>query len=779
MDNLGEENLSVVKLEDRAKMRLEQLQKNEKDVEYTTQKKYIEELEALNIECAKSWNSHDRVKALKIVIKCTKTLAKNEVPQFYPSLFVLVSEVLETFGSLVYERIFSRSEIIDSFTGKVEHKLTPKFKSSDVTEDAKETCRNWFYKIASIRELVPRILVEMSLLPCQKFLNDDKKKIKEEVMRLAKAVRGIGDPLISMYARLYLTRKGFELLPGEKDFLILMFKDLIRMQEEWKDESFKEKLKGMGMTYESFVDLFSPCIEFLVECIAHEEREEMFNLLLEKYQHDFKNSILLYHIIRSFEPKIISNAGSLLVYLIKDYEDVNIPKHLCFKAIGEKFSDYPPNEKIRLLNEIWGYISGVSNLEDYLSIIEVYVEYVTKYFTMNQVTVLFSDIMNHIKNEKNLKVEGKIEESLKNILLILLENASDFVKVFNMEYFLQIFDMLKSSTRVQVSKGILNAFKDQILDPVVLNSLFDLAKTVHDSLNYLSDASEVNSVVDSLYNFIMKINFGKSFEKHLKFLTDCRSVFTNFDKPKEALVLKVLDVSNQTFQLMNGKHTKQTSIFVKSCFSFIHITIPSIDNIFTKLYLFNLSGQCALMHSLLGQSDDLFKAAIETVLTVPNVITENNTVYDTENDLVQFINTLSSCLISVPGHPEFGPFYLFKGLLNAIMNYQWSKGSDGKIRVLINILGAFSAISQKELPYSYSGVSGNDELYMEDESYEKEIYGMIDNSLDEIFKELEELSKMTDVSISKKKEADLRDLKNVLELHGESLDENLLKLLKI
>lgn len=769
----------MIKLEDRAKMRLEQFQKDEKDIEYTTQKKYIEDLESLNIECAKSWNSHDRVKALKIVIKCTKTLAKNEVPQFYPSLFVLVSEVLETFGGLVYDRIFQRSEIIDSFTRKVEHKLSSKFTAKDVTEDAKETCKNWFYKIASIRELVPRVLVEMSLLPCQKFLSDDKKKIKEEIVRLAKAVRGIGDPLIAMYARLYLARKGFELVPEDKDYLILMFRDFIRIQEEWKDDSFKEKLKTTGMSLESYIDLYAPCIEFLIETIGSKENEEMFNLLVEKYQHDFKNSILLYHIIRSFEPRIISNAGSLLVFLIKDYQDTNIPKHLCFRAVGEKFCDYPPNEKIRLLNETWSYITKVSNIEDYLSTAEVYVEYITKYFTMNQVTVLFSDIMNHIKNEKNLKIEGKIEESLKNILLVLLENASDFVKVFNMEYFLQIFDMLKSSTRVQVSKGILNAFKDQILDPVVLNSLFDLAKTVHDSLNYLSDQSEVNSVIESLYNFIIKINFGKSFEKHLKFLTDCRSVFTNFDKPKEALVFKVIDISTQTYQLMNGKHSKQTSIFVKSCFSFIHITIPSIDNIFTRLYLFTLCGQFTLMHSLLGQADDLFKAAIETILNVPNVITENNIVIDTENSLVEAINNLSSCLISVPGHPEFGPFYLFNGLLNAILNYSWSKANDGKLRVLINLLGALSAISQKELPYSYEGVSGNDELYMEDENYEKEIQQLIDNTLDEIFKSLDELSQVTDVSIAKKKETNLKDLKNMLELHGESLDENMLKLLKI
>ena len=63
----------------------------------------------MNSSLIKAWEEDQRVKSLKIAIQCAKMLADINVIQFYPSKFVLITDILDTFGHLVYNRIAEKA----------------------------------------------------------------------------------------------------------------------------------------------------------------------------------------------------------------------------------------------------------------------------------------------------------------------------------------------------------------------------------------------------------------------------------------------------------------------------------------------------------------------------------------------------------------------------------------------------------------------------------------------------------------------------------------------
>jgi len=87
------------------------------------------DVQELNTSLIQAWQEDQRVKSLKIVIQCAKLLSDISVIQFYPSKFVLVTDILDTFGRLVYDRIIDKATLTTTAkTGSARHStemLTP------------------------------------------------------------------------------------------------------------------------------------------------------------------------------------------------------------------------------------------------------------------------------------------------------------------------------------------------------------------------------------------------------------------------------------------------------------------------------------------------------------------------------------------------------------------------------------------------------------------------------------------------------------------------------
>lgn len=110
----GEMVRPQTRISEKVKSRLEQLDDFEHDSVHKminlTQQEYQVRIDQLKYELIQAWNTDQRVRALKIAIQCSQLLADTSVLQFYPSQFVLITDILETFGNLVYERLWIKAE---------------------------------------------------------------------------------------------------------------------------------------------------------------------------------------------------------------------------------------------------------------------------------------------------------------------------------------------------------------------------------------------------------------------------------------------------------------------------------------------------------------------------------------------------------------------------------------------------------------------------------------------------------------------------------------------
>lgn len=100
-------------MSEKVRHRLEQLDDFEDgsvhELQNLSQREFVGHIDKLKNSMKEFWHQDQKVKALKIAIQCSKMLADTSVIRFYPSKFVLIADILDALGVLVYDRIFARS----------------------------------------------------------------------------------------------------------------------------------------------------------------------------------------------------------------------------------------------------------------------------------------------------------------------------------------------------------------------------------------------------------------------------------------------------------------------------------------------------------------------------------------------------------------------------------------------------------------------------------------------------------------------------------------------
>lgn len=733
---------------DKVKNRLEQLDDFEegsvRQMLDLTQQEYMNRIEQLNQELVQAWHHDQRVKALKIAIQCSKLLVDTSVIQFYPSKFVLITDILDIFGKLVYDRLRTKAEYYVPGS-KTPTSLPESFTPDMVPESAKETCRNWFYKIASIRELVPRLYVEMAILKSYSFLTSS--EFSQALLRLTRMIRGIGDPLVAVYAHCYLCRVGMAVTTGDREYIKENFYDFLASYNQLFSPSVRAELNRQKVDLSTYLTLYTPALDWILQGVAANAPEKLLVEILTRCKEKCNNSALLLNtIMAAFKPSYIAARALQFIELVSACDEEGFPQYLLFRTLGLclALADPPAEHRLQVLNDVWRVVSRLTDAGHYMSCAEVWIQFAVRHFSSREVNTFLGDIIRHMTPERAYEHHYP---QLQAVVNKVLTHTRDFESLFTMDKFLPLLDLFqKESIKVEVCKSIMNAFthnnvqQEPTNDPVIINALMFICRVMHDSVNALTVDDEKRQIGNLISGFVKKVDYGRDFEQQLSFYVEARSGFPNLDSVHAQLVQSVNRLSVETRRIVKGHHTRKTAAFVRACAAYCYITIPSITSVQTRLELYLLSGEVALLNQCLGQVDACFKAALSLVPELPRTIEVDGKQRSSEPYLISYLCHFLSTLLVVPDSPEQGVLYLTRGLLNVIQQYAWEPTSNARCVVYLHVLDMLSAAAQETYLYHIEKVDSNDTLYGSDPKFISEINKMCSVLLEEILSHLKYLN---------------------------------------
>ncbi|KAK8527201.1 hypothetical protein V6N12_054425 [Hibiscus sabdariffa] len=198
-------------------------------------------------------------------------------------------------GDMVLEHIMQRAEFAEDGA---------KFcslRANDVHTDAKETCYNWFCKVGTIRELLPRIYLELAIFPCWRFLIEQP---AESLQRRVMMTRGF---LLICWHDL------FDAVVAGAGYLITCVNDIKLIFT--RISSTKETAQGgFADSTRSLVSLMEPFVEFIMKSILNDASPEL------------ATDIVCFHAVD-------------ILHLIKCSNDNSYDQYLNYRLVGLRLSE--------------------------------------------------------------------------------------------------------------------------------------------------------------------------------------------------------------------------------------------------------------------------------------------------------------------------------------------------------------------------------------------------------------------------------------------------------
>lgn len=390
---------------------------------------------------------------------------------------------------------------------------------------------------------------------------------------------------------------------------------------------------------------------------------------------------------------------------------------------------------------------GPEHVKLYIEALTVYCEFVTKFFSSNEVNVLIQDSVRHVREAK-VTVN---QDSLKTVMYQLVKSFPDLNSLLSLSSFLPFLDLFHIEVKTQICQHIIDTYarkemKSTAINAVFIQSFFAVTRVIHDSIEMSRHSTEfIARTSDVLCRIIQSVisrqlNFGRNVEQHLNLLTEARASFNSLEVVMKQLTCSALGLAMKTHGIVKGKHNIRTHSFVKACVSYAHITIPSIEDNLEQTVLYFQTAQVSLVNGLIGETENLVKILISKI---PELAAEDK-LFKCE----ELFKSLIGLMVLLPENPSNEERFLTPatGLLNALTDLN-SKYSLLKAKLLNCMFPYLSCQLQDRLPLSIFRLDSNDRLMAGNARFISEVKEMLTLVITEL---LEHISALAD-----QKQADL------------------------
>lgn len=189
---------------------------------------------------------------------------------------------------------------------------------------------------SSVRELLPRIYLELAILPCWRFLLD---KPMDSLQHLVKMTRGLADLVASAYCRLYMAHCAQKLPSRDIGYLVTSVNDirhiLIRIL------STNETAHGNLTDDKKLqVSLMEPTIEYIMKCIFKGRSQgEVSSILAEiglRRNQQISGTVLcvsvvFHHLLKELPIKLVSSNALDILHLIECNNDKSFDQPMNYR----------------------------------------------------------------------------------------------------------------------------------------------------------------------------------------------------------------------------------------------------------------------------------------------------------------------------------------------------------------------------------------------------------------------------------------------------------------